>query len=117
MRQYVPSTMRPKVTPEQLSEAASKLDDMAWDITCKRTQTYQILETLRPQIEKARSLGASWKQISEQVSNTTGYYVTKNMLSLHFTKKAVDAKAEKQLEEDATALAQAPSATQVQKNM
>lgn len=117
MKQYVPSTMRPHVTPQQLAEAASKLDDMAWDMTCKRTQTYQILETLRPQIEKARSLGASWKQISEQVSNTTGYYVTKNMLSLHFTKKAVDAKAEKQLEEDVTALAQAPKTATFQPNM
>lgn len=108
MRQYVPSTMRPKVTPEQLSEAADKLDNLSWDMACKRTQTYQILETLRPQVEKARSMGASWKQIAEQVSSATGYYVTKNMLSLHFTKKAVDAKAEKQLEEDAQALAQAP---------
>lgn len=108
MRQYVPSTMRPKVTEQQLEEAAEKLDSLAWDMTCKRTQTYQILEKLRPQVEKARSQGASWKQIADQVSSATGYYVTKNMLSLHFTKKGIDVKAEKTLEEDSAALAQAP---------
>lgn len=87
MRQYVPSTMRPQVTQQQLEEAANKLDDISWNLTCKRTQTFQILETLRPQIEKARSQGASWKQIAEQVSNTTGYFITKNMMALHLQKK------------------------------
>lgn len=117
MKQYVPSTMRPKVTPQKLEEAANALDDMSWDMTCKRTQTYQILETLRPQIEKARAQGASWKQIAEQVSEKTDYYVTKNMLSLHFTKKAVDSKAEKLLEEDSAALAKAPKTTIIQPNI
>lgn len=105
---YLPSTMRPKVTDTQLDEAAQKLDNLAWKTLCQRTQTAQILERLREQITTARKQGCSWKVIAEQVTSVTEYKITPNMMALHFTKKSVDTKAEKILEEDSMALAQAP---------
>lgn len=114
---YLPAQMRPRVTEQQLQEAEDKLDNIAWESICKRTQTSEILERLRPKIEKARQTGASWKVIAEQVSSATGYLITKNMLSVHFTKKQINKAAEKILEEDNAALAQAPKTTQMQHNM
>lgn len=114
---YLPSTMRPKVTDAQLDEAAQKLDNLAWKTLCQRTQTAQILERLREQITEARKQGCSWKVIAEQVTSVTDYKITPNMLATHFTKKQIDKAAEKILEEDNAALAQAPKSTQMKHNI
>lgn len=94
---YLPSTMRPKVTEQQLDEAALKLDALAWKTLCQRTQTSQILERLREQIMTARKQGCSWKVIAEQVTIVTTYKITPNMLAIHFTQKPINKAEEKTL--------------------